>query len=128
MNDPRQFTDEQIRLLIERDAVLGAVFDAWMMVPGWIKGTSTPESTGVTIAHIADHIDHICQLAGNTRHVGIGSDLDGGFGKEQSPLDLDTIADLQSIEGILKGRGYTDADLSALFHGNFLRVLRKAWS
>jgi len=128
VNDPRQFSDEQIRLLIERDAVLGAVFDAWMMVPGWIKGTSTPESTGVTIAHIADHIDHICQLAGNTRHVGIGSDLDGGLGREQSPLDLDTIADLQNIDGILKGRGYSDADLSAIFHGNFLRVLRKAWA
>ncbi len=128
VNDPRQFSDEQIRLLIERDAVLGAVFDAWMMIPGWDRGSSTPESTGVKIAHIADHIDHICQLAGNTRHVGIGSDLDGGFGKEQSPSDLDTIADLQSIEGLLKGRGYSDADVSAIFHGNFLRVLRRAWS
>ena len=128
VNDPRQFSDEQIRLLIERDAVLGAVFDAWMMIPGWTRGTSTPESTGVKIAHIADHIDHICQLAGNTNHVGIGSDLDGGFGKEQSPGDLDTIADLQSIEGILKGRGYSDADVSAIFHGNFLRVVRRAWS
>ncbi len=127
VNDPRQFSDEQIRLLIERDAVLGAVFDAWMMVPGWIRGTSTPESTGVTIAHIADHVDHICQLAGNTRHVGIGSDLDGGFGREQSPLDLDTIADLQTLDGILKGRGYRDEDIASIFHGNFLRVLRKAW-
>jgi len=128
VNDPRQFSDEQIRLLIERDAVLGAVFDAWMMIPGWNRGTSTPESTGVKIAHIADHIDHICQLAGNTNHVGIGSDLDGGFGKEQSPGDLETIADLQSIEGILKGRGYSDANVSAIFHGNFLRVVRRAWS
>jgi membrane dipeptidase len=128
VNDPRQFSDEQIRLLIERDAVLGAVFDAWMMIPGWARGTSTPESTGVKIAHIADHIDHICQLAGNTRHVGIGSDLDGGFGKEQSPGDLDTIADLQRIEGILKGRGYSDGDVSAIFHGNFLRLLRRGWA
>jgi membrane dipeptidase len=127
VDDPRQFSDEQIRLLIERGAVLGAVFDAWMMVPGWIRGTSTPESTGVVIAHIADHIDHICQMAGNTKHVGIGSDLDGGFGREQSPEDLDSIADLQRIETILKNRGYSDADISALFHGNFLRLLREAW-
>ncbi len=127
VNDPRQFSDEQIKLLIERDAVLGAVFDAWMMIPGWIRGTSTPESTGVTISHIADHIDHICQLAGNTRHVGIGSDLDGGFGREQSPLDLDTIADLQTVETILRTRGYGEEDISALFHGNFLRVVRQAW-
>jgi membrane dipeptidase len=128
VDDPRQFSDEQIQLLIERGAVLGAVFDAWMMVPGWVRGQSTPESTGVTIAHIADHVDHICQLAGNARHVGIGSDLDGGFGREQSPLDLDTIADLQSLEGILKGRGYSDEDLAGIFHGNFLRLLREAWA
>lgn len=127
VDDPRQFSDEQIRLLIERGAVLGAVFDAWMMVPGWIRGTSTPESSGVVIAHIADHIDHICQLAGNANHVGIGSDLDGGFGREQSPGDLDTIADLQRLESILKNRGYSDADVTGLFHGNFLRLLRKAW-
>ena len=98
-----------------------------MMVPGWIRGTSTPESTGVVIAHIADHIDHICQLAGNANHVGIGSDLDGGFGREQSPGDLNTIADLQRIETILKNRGYSDADITGLFHGNFLRLLREAW-
>ncbi|MBP6601773.1 MAG: membrane dipeptidase [Verrucomicrobiales bacterium] len=127
VDDPRQFSDKQIRLLIERGAVLGAVFDAWMMVPGWIRGTSTPESTGVVIAHIADHIDHICQLAGNANHVGIGSDLDGGFGREQSPGDLNTIADLQRIETILKNRGYSDADITGLFHGNFLRLLREAW-
>jgi len=128
VNDPRQFSDEQIKLLIERDAVLGAVFDAWMIVPGWIRGESTPQSTGVKIEHIAEHIDHICQLAGNARHVGIGSDLDGGFGKEQSPLDLESIADLQKLEGILNARGFSEADITGLFGGNFLRVVRNAWS
>jgi len=128
VDDVRQFSDEQIKLLIERGAVLGAVFDAWMMIPGWVRGTSTPESTGVKIAHIADHIDHICQLAGNAKHCGIGSDLDGGFGREQSPGDLDTIADLQSLEGILAGRGYSAEDIAGIFHGNFLRRLREAWS
>ena len=128
VDDVRQFSDEQIKLLIERGAVLGAVFDAWMMIPGWVRGTSTPESTGVKIAHIADHIDHICQLAGNAKHCGIGSDLDGGFGREQSPGDLDTIADLQSLEDILADRGYSDEDIAGIFHGNFLRRLREAWS
>jgi len=128
VDDPRQFSDEQIKLLIERGGVLGSVYDAWMMVPGWVRGTTTPESAGVTLAHIGEHIDHICQLAGNTKHVGIGSDLDGGFGKEQGPLDLDTIADLQNLEGILKGRGYSDEDIAAIFHGNFLRLVRQAWA
>lgn len=128
VDDPRQFTDEQIKLVIERDGVLGAVFDAWMIVPGWVRGETTPQSIGVKIEHIAEHIDHICQLAGNASHVGIGSDLDGGFGKDQSPVDLESIADLQSLEGILSSRGFSDDDITALFGGNFLRVVRKAWS
>ena len=126
--DPRQFSDEQIKALIERGAVLGAVFDTWMMVPGWIKGQTMPEDVGVKIEHVVDHIDHICQLAGNAKHCGIGSDLDGGFGKEQSPTDLDTIADLQKMADLLRGRGYSEADVEGIMSGNFLRVVRQAWS
>jgi len=124
--DPRQFSDEQIKALIERGAVLGAVFDAWMMIPGWVKGVTTPQQSGVKIAHIVEHIDHICQLAGNAKHCGIGSDLDGGFGTEQSPSDLDTIADLQTIPGLLSQRGYSAEDIEGIMSGNFLRVLRQA--
>tara|TARA_R110002096_G_scaffold23696_6_gene75363 strand:+ start:1503 stop:2582 length:1080 start_codon:yes stop_codon:yes gene_type:complete len=128
VDNPRQFSDEQIKLLIERGAVIGSVFDAWMMIPNWDRGATTPESTGVTLENIVDHIDHICQLAGNSDHTGIGSDLDGGFGREQSPTDIDTIADLQKLESILSKRGYTSEDISKIFHRNFLRLLRNAWS
>jgi len=126
--DPRQYSDEQIRLLIERGAVIGGVLDAWMLVPGWERGVSTPASTGVQLSHLVDHLDHICQLAGNARHIAIGSDLDGGFGREQGPLDLDTIADLQKLDGLLRERGYSNEDITGVFHGNFLRLLRSAWS
>ncbi|MEM6916623.1 MAG: membrane dipeptidase [Verrucomicrobiota bacterium] len=128
VDDPRQFSDEQISLLVERGAVIGSVFDGWMMVPGWKRGVSTPESIGVRMEHIVDHIDHICQLAGNSKHFGIGSDMDGGFGKEQGPLDLDTIADLQNLEGILSSRGYSVEDINGIFHANFLNLVRRAWS
>jgi len=121
----RQFSDEQIRAIIERDGVIGAAFDDWMLYPGWIKGvTSTRE---VTLARVVDHIDHVCQLAGSSAHAGIGSDLDGGFGREQSPCDLDTIVDLQKIAGLLRERGYSDADVAAIMHGNWLRLLRRVW-
>jgi membrane dipeptidase len=126
--DVRQFSDEQIRVLIERDAVIGAVFDAWMVVPGWVRGETRPEEIGVKMEHVVEHIDHICQLAGSARHCGIGSDLDGGFGKEQSPMDLETISDLQMLAGLLQGRGYSQADVEGIMSGNFLRVLRQAWS
>ena len=119
----RQFSDEMIRELVQRNAVIGVALDAWMMVPEWIRGKSDPVSRKVTLETLADHIDHICQLAGNAFHVGIGSDLDGGYGKEQCPHDLDTIADLQKLPGILDARGYTDEDVRHIMHGNFLRFL-----
>jgi membrane dipeptidase len=122
----RQFDDRQIRALISRDGVSGVSLDNWMIRSGWTRGAKDNER--VTLAHVADHIDHICQLAGNSQHAAIGSDLDGGFGREQSPADLDTIADLQHIPEILSKRGYNDTDIAFVMHGNWLRLLRKAWS
>jgi membrane dipeptidase len=124
----RQFSDEQIKALIERQAVIGMAFDAWMMHPGWVRGVTTPESAGLYLARIVDHVDHICQLAGNCRHVGIGSDLDGGYGREQTPIDLTSIADLQLLTGHLRQRGYSPADVEAIFYGNWVRRLNEIWS
>ena len=120
----RQFSDEMIKVLIARGAVIGAAFDAWMIVPGWQRGVSLPEPMQCSMDRIIDHIDHICQLAGNTLHVGMGTDLDGGYGREQSPYDLDTIADLQRIPELLQRRGYTQQDITNIMHGNWLRFLR----
>lgn len=121
----RQFNDTQLQALFERDGVVGAALDIWMLQPGWIKDEST--NAGIDLAKVVDHIDHVCQLAGNSRHVGIGTDLDGGFGREQSPCDLDTIADLQKLNGLLANRGYQEEDIAAILHGNWLRLLRQAW-
>lgn len=123
----RQFSDEMIKELIARKAVIGMAFDAWMMIPGWVRGKSTPESTGLKIEHVANHIDHICQLAGNANYVGIGSDLDGAFGKEQAPGDMDSIADLQNIRGILSKRGYSSADIEQIMWINWVDFLERAW-
>ncbi|MDB5278127.1 MAG: peptidase renal dipeptidase [Ferruginibacter sp.] len=128
VNHNRQFSDEMIKALIERGAVIGGAFDAWMIVPDWIRGKSLPQQMDCTIEKILDHMDHICQLAGNTNHVGIGTDLDGGYGKEQSPYDLDTIADLQKIPGLLQKRGYSTTDIEKIMHGNWLRFIKNAWS
>ena len=122
----RQFTDDQIRLLIERDGVIGTALDAWMLVPGWVQGTGA--SPRVTLESAVEHIDHICQLAGSARHCAIGSDLDGGYGTEQGPEDLDTIADLQNLGARLTVRGYSLADVEGIFHGNWLRFFERAWA
>lgn len=121
----RQFSDEQLRAIFERDGVVGAALDVWMLDPYWTIGDRINEK--VSLAHVVDHIDYMCQLAGNSRHVAIGSDLDGGFGREQSPSDLDTIADMQKLIGLLAGRGYTDENIAAIMYGNWLRLLRQGW-
>ncbi len=123
----RQMADWQINELISRRSVIGIALDAWMMVPRWVRGKSTPESMGVTLEMAANNIDHICQLAGNALHVGIGSDLDGAFGKEQGPQEVDTIADLQKLPGILIRRGYSEADIVNIMSGNWVRFLKEAW-
>ena len=115
----RQFTDEQITALIERDGIVGAALDAWMLYPGWVRGETSPQV--LSLASVADHIDHVCQLAGSCRHAAIGSDLDGGYGTEQTPHDLDTIADLQKLSGLLANKGYSENDIASIFHGNWLR-------
>ena len=127
VNHNRQFSDEQLKVLIERDAVIGAAMDAWMIVPGWIGRKSDPLEMKCNLERLVDHIDHICQLAGNSLHIGIGSDLDGGYGREQSPYDIDTIADLQNFPALLKNRGYTEPDILNIMHGNWLRFLRRVW-
>lgn len=121
----RQFSNDQIKELISRKAVIGMALDAWMMVPNWVRGQSAPKTMGVSLEQTIDNIDHICQLAGNTDHVGIGTDLDGGFGTEQSPMDIDTIADLQKIPKLLVTRGYSDADVVKIMSENFIQFLRR---
>lgn len=122
----RQFTDEQLTAVIDRGGVIGVSFDVWMLQPGWTKGVFN--QVEVTLEAVVDQIDHICSLAGDTRHVAIGSDLDGGYGREQVPRDLDTIADLRRIPGLLRERGYDDTDIERITHGNWRRLLVDTWA
>ncbi|MGX5818767.1 dipeptidase [Chitinophaga lutea] len=123
----RQFSDEQFTRLIKRGAVIGTALDAWMLVPNWVRGASLPKEIGVTMEHVVNQIDHICQLAGNSQHSAIGSDLDGAFGTEQSPSDLNSIADLQKVPEILEKRGYSKEDIENITHKNWIRFLLNAW-
>lgn len=122
----RQFTDEQIAAIAARGGVIGAALDAWMLYPGWIKGETSPEV--ISLEAVADHLDHICQVTGNSRHAAIGSDLDGGYGTEQTPCDLDTIVDLQKIPALMRQRGYSEEDVANIMHANWVRSFVEAWN
>ena len=122
----RQLRDSDIARIVARGGVIGSAMDTWMLdiesdqEAGAIRRVATLES-------VVDHIDHVCQVAGSARHAAIGTDLDGGFGTEQSPADLDTVADLRKIPAILRDRGYPEADVAAIMHGNWLALMRRAW-
>lgn len=125
----RQFSDDQLRLLIERNGVIGGALDTWMLYDGFaLGGQQSPEALGINLEKLVDHFDHICQLAGNSNHIGFGTDLDGLFGIEQTPYDMDTIADIGNFEGILIRRGYSRDDVEKIFHRNWLRVITEAWT
>lgn len=122
----RQFSDEMIKALIERDTVIGIALDAWMMVPNWVRGVSKAKDMNCNLEIMVNNIDNICQIAGNTDHAAIGSDLDGAFGTEQCPYDLKTIADLQKVPFLLKNRGYSDEDIEKIANGNWIRFYEKS--
>jgi membrane dipeptidase len=122
----RQFSDDQLSAIIERGGVIGGALDTWMLSPEF-EINKSPIDLGITLEKVADHFDHICQLAGNSLHIGFGTDLDGLFGTEQTPYDMDTIADIGKFERILSSRGYTAQDIERIFSGNWIRLLEKAW-
>lgn len=128
VNHNRQYSDDQIKELINRGAVIGGALDAWMLVSNWQRGVSTPIDMKCNLEVVFKHMDHICQLAGNANHIGIGSDLDGAFGTEQSPYDLNTIADLQKLVTIFRNHGYSEENLKNIFHQNWINFLLNNWN
>jgi membrane dipeptidase len=124
----RQLTDDQIRRLTERGAVIGTALDAWMLSPNWVRGQTKPQEAGVTLESMVDHIDHVCQLTGNALHAAVGTDLDGGFGTEQTPADLDTIADLGRLPELLGRRGYDGKAIEGILFRNWLNFFERAWT
>ncbi len=121
----RQFSDEQIKCILERDGVIGCALDTWMMHPGFKMNVDDPKELGINMERLVEHFDHICQMAGNSKCVAIGSDLDGLFGLEQTPYDMESIADMYKFEDILKGRGYSAEDIDNIFYKNWIDTLNK---
>ena len=120
LNHDRMLSDDMIMRLVERDSVMGLVPFNRFMSSEWQP--SHPKEA-ITIDHYIDMIDYVCQLAGSARHVGIGSDWDGGFGSEAIPHPFDTAADLWLLNDALANRGYSTEDIQGILGHNFLRVL-----
>jgi len=118
----RHLPDDVIRGLIERDGVIGVVPYNRFLLPGWSKSDPREE---VSLHHVVAQIDALCQMAGDARHVGLGTDFDGGFGVQSVPPELDTIADLHKLAPLLSEKGYTEADIAAIFGQNWIDRLNR---
>jgi membrane dipeptidase len=122
-NTDRHLTDTMIRKLAERDGVMGIVLYNRFLSDDWTSGD--PKSK-IPLSRVIDAIDYVCQLTGSARHVGIGTDFDGGFGQESIPEDMDTVTDLMKITNALNTRGYSPVDVEAIMGGNMIHKLRQA--
>ncbi|MBI5304661.1 MAG: membrane dipeptidase [Chloroflexi bacterium] len=118
----RQLSDDMIRAIIARDGVIGAVFYGAFIKAGWDKSA---KKEMLTLADVVRHTQRICDFAGDAMHVGIGTDFDGGFGMESTPLGIDTVADLQKMGDALSAVSFSDTDIANILGGNWIRVLRR---
>ena len=118
----RHLSDDMIRRLAERGGVIGVVPYNRFLKADWKDGDNRAD---VPLTRLIDAIDYICQLTGSASHVGIGTDFDGGFGAETTPLGLDTVADLSKIGDALRERGFSQADAEGVLANNWLSVLRR---
>jgi membrane dipeptidase len=119
----RHFSEENVRRMIERGGVIGVMPYARFLRTDWDYRDS---SRHVTLDDLANHVDAICQIAGNCDHAAIGTDFDGGFGWPCVPEDVNSIGDMQKLAPILQKRGYTLEQIEAVFHGNWERILNQA--
>jgi membrane dipeptidase len=121
----RFLSDSVIREMIARQGVIGVVPYNHYLVWEW---TYPGDKNAVSLDALVAQIDHICQLAGDALHVGIGSDFDGGFGMQSAPAEIDTVADLQKLAPLLTSRGFTNRDVENIMGSNWLRQLRRSLS
>ncbi len=117
----RNLSDTVIRRIAERGGVIGIMPYNLFLVCDWSMGDRKDAANMDTVIAA---IDHVCQVTGSARYVGIGSDFDGGFGAAAAPVGFDTMTDLLSIGTALAKQGFAPDDVTAILNGNMLRVLR----
>lgn len=120
----RHFPDRVLRGIIERDGVIGNIPSNAFLKSGWVRKDGSLREE-VPLDMLAAHIDHVCQLAGDSLHSGIGTDFDGGFGLQSVPPEIDSIADLHKLTPLLIARGYSETDVANILGLNWLHFLEK---
>lgn len=121
----RQLTDQMITEIVSRkNGVIGTVLYNMFLDPNWVQNGK--KKSDVSIATVIKHMNHVCEIAGDRSHIGIGSDFDGGFGLESTPSEFDTIADIQKLGPALSQAGYSEKEVIGVLGENWIRSLKKA--
>ena len=114
-NNQRHLTDETIKEIASRGGVIGFNLLSDFITPGIKKKQRAP------IQDCIKHIEHICNLTGSTKHIGLGSDMDGGFGADGLPEGINAPADLTLLTDALQQAGWSNDDLANFAHANWER-------
>jgi membrane dipeptidase len=117
----RQLSDEMIRAIAARGGVIGINFYDKFLLP--------PEQRSQRRACLADavkHARHTCDVIGDANHVGLGTDIDGGFGSENLPAQIATWGDLPAMADALRAGGFSDANVAATMGGNWAEFFRRS--
>jgi membrane dipeptidase len=116
----RQLSDDMIRAIAQRNGMIGINFFNQFLVP--------PDQVKTRPANLNDvvtHIRHICDLAGSPHHVGLGTDMDGGLGRNEIPHEIQTSADLHRVADALSSAGFNDTDVLSIMSENWTRFFSK---
>ncbi len=112
----RHLTDDAMREIARRGGVIGLNLCSSFLDQACAK------SGRATIGDAVRHVEHACEVIGDRRHVGLGSDMDGGFPASRLPEGIDLPGDLLKLAEALRDRGWSDGEIAGFAHGNWDRV------
>ena len=115
-NTAKSVEEERLKLVM-----LGRPEAREAALKAWVAAHPAPV---VTVGDVADHVEHIAQVAGFD-HVGIGGDLDG-IPYDEAPAGMNSVSGYPLLFAELIRRGWSDQNLARLAGGNLLRVMRQA--
>ncbi|MHC4414771.1 MAG: dipeptidase [Planctomycetota bacterium] len=114
-DDQRHLRDDQIRAIGERRGVIGLnLFSRFLVKEGQ-----------ATIADCVEHVQHAAEVMGHRRGVGLGSDMDGGFGPGDLPVGLDHPRKLDALAEALRDAGWPDEDVEGFCCANWRHFLER---
>lgn len=117
----RHLRDETIAEIARRGGVVGINLYASFLDPAFSKSKKRPPLRTALV-----HVLHVASIAGKDK-VCLGTDMDGGFAATDLPEGVNEPSDLHKLLDLLRGEGWSEAEVSGFAGGNWARVLGIGW-